>query len=557
MDTSRFLIGIMLAMVSLPACSDELTQAKQALDVGAAQLALQQLDAMPMPSTDEQRATWLQLTWQSLKLDGDDQAIVNHAAKLPDDAPVAMRHDVDVMAAQSAIKLGEGTLARHYLRQLLWHMSVQPAELMMLRAMVVQSHLVPQPDADAPSLFLRYQQDFGVDADLQKMYVLAMLRAGKVADLTTLRATLSNQDLLAMLIDADNTQLSDAAIHPQIVALLATQPDTQTVQLLVKPVAALHDDAVQARVVEYALSLFTPPTGTDAALLWKNYHSLTQSFGNVRLLLFGSDAGWADQARAVLADDPLMARAIWSYLAREAKDVQLKDQAQQQLLDQLSAAKLGRTALRLFEAAWANLPAQTFSPAVQYRLGGLALAAGDDVEAAELWKDAGIIPPGIDLAVWQAQRALLFGRLHAWSSAMDAVSAWLAQPNVMAGDAAWPMLLLTERLSHEPDQSRQAQSLLMQMWPNANLAQQQLIAQRLAQLMALTQPVQAAQWYLRVAQDSSVVDERSVWQARLDAAACLDKAGLHGDAHRIYQSLSTQSVYPVLQAQARDALGGE
>lgn len=427
----------------------------------------------------------------------------------------------------------------------------------MLRAMVVQSHLVPQPDADAPSLFLRYQQDFGVDADLQKMYVLAMLRAGKVADLTTLRATLSNQDLLAMLIDADNTQLSDAAIHPQIVALLATQPDTQTVQLLVKPVAALHDDAVQARVVEYALSLFTPPTGTDAALLWKNYHSLTQSFGNVRLLLFGSDAGWADQARAVLADDPLMARAIWSYLAREAKDVQLKDQAQQQLLDQLSAAKLGRTALRLFEAAWANLPAQTFSPAVQYRLGGLALAAGDDVEAAELWKDAGIIPPGIDLAVWQAQRALLFGRLHAWSSAMDAVSAWLAQPNVMAGDAAWPMLLLTERLSHEPDQSRQAQSLLMQMWPNANLAQQQLIAQRLAQLMALTQPVQAAQWYLRVAQDSSVVDERSVWQARLDAAACLDKAGLHGDAHRIYQSLSTQSVYPVLQAQARDALGGE
>ncbi len=552
MYKAHFLIGILFGLTTLTAWSGDLTQARQALDAGAAQWSVEQLDAMPQPATDPERAEWLQLTWQALKMAGNDQAIVDHAAKLPDDAPPTLQHDVDWLAAESALKLGDGALARHYLRRLLWQFPPQPAEFAALRAMVVNSHLLPQPDAEVVSLMLRYQQEFGTDAALRLSYVLAMLRAGRVADLAAVRTSLPNQDPLAMLIDANNPELSDSVIRQRILALLATHPQPDMLALLIKPAATLHDDATQAQVSEQVLNLPDLPAGVDAVSLWKNYHGLTQSFGNVRLLLFGSDAGWADQATAVLADDPLMARAIWSYLAREAKDAALKAQAQQMLLDQLSAAQLGRTALRLFEAVWPDLPAQAFTPPVQYRLGALALAVGDDAHAAALWQDASILPQGGNVAVWQAQRALLFGRLHAWNMASAPAAAWFSQPDVMAGDTAWPMILLVKQLSEQPDQTRQAQDLLSHMWPQANPAQQRVIALQLGRLAATAQPLEAAHWYLSATVGA---DEHSAWQAKLNAAACLQRAGLSGDARRMYQQAAAHAPDAAMQAEAQDALG--
>ncbi len=384
---ARFFMALCLGVLASQARPDELTDAQHFLDAGAAQLVLQQMDAAGVPESPTTRNEWLRVQWQALAMAGAPQEILDQAARLPKDIPDALRHDADLLAARAAIQLGQGGLARKYLSVLLWQLPVQAAELPDLRALVVQSHLLPVPDAEAASLMLRDQQDFGIDPVLRKAYILAVLRAGQTTDLSSLRSGLADSDPLAVLIDAHAGRLSDDELRNRIGALLQGNAlDEPLLLALRQTVAGMNAESLQVQIDERLLNLPEPPSGINALLVWKAYHSMTQSFGNVRLLLFGSDAGWAEQAQGVAAQDPVMARAIWAYLAREAKDDALRATAQQQFLDQMAALQLGRAALRLFEAAWPDLPAQGFAPPVRYRLGQLALAAGEDAPAAQLWQ---------------------------------------------------------------------------------------------------------------------------------------------------------------------------
>jgi hypothetical protein len=553
-----FMLGVLwglilpVAMCAHLAQADTDEDASVAMNAGAAELALSILDHASMPATQPQESAYLRMQWRALAQAGTPQSIVDHAAKLPPDTPDDVQQAAAILSARAALTLGDGVLAQASLVRLFWQWPPAPAEIPVLRAFVVRSHLLPQPDSDAASLMLRDQQDFGVDPALQKVYVLAVLQSGQKTDLSGLRASLADNDPLAVLMDANQRKLFDSTVHGRMALLLQEKNlDLPTLQVIRKIVTDMNSDDLSAAVNERLLNFSVQPQDASAEQLWKSYHDMTQSFGNVRLLLFGSDAGWAEQAQSVLAQNPVMARAIWSYLARDAKDPALKIQAQQQLLDLLTGNGLPRTALRLFAAAWPDLPPRTFAPPVRFRLGQLALNTGDDPHAAQLWQDVSILPAGADLMAWQAARAQLYARVQEWPNVTEALSSWLTQPQAMDSKDSWGMVLLAERLSQHADQAQAGQKLLLTMYPAANLAQQRQIAMRLAQMADGVNPKDAALWYLRV-----VGDERDAlaWRARRDAAASLAKAGLHEDAKHLDQLILSQCPDAALQAEAREAL---
>ncbi|MDA8328304.1 MAG: hypothetical protein M0Z83_04950 [Betaproteobacteria bacterium] len=546
--------GLMLPMTMCVhmAQADTDEDASAAMNAGAAELALSILDRATMPATQPQESAYLRLQWQALAEAGTPQAIVDHAAKLPPDTPDDVQHAAAILNVRAALALGNGALAQASLARLFWQWTPAPAEMSMMRALVVRSHLLPHPDSDAASLMLRDQQDFGVDPALQKAYVLAVLQSGQKTDLSGLRASLADNDPLAVLMDASQRKLFDSTVHGRMALLLQNKNlDLPTLQVIRKIVTDMNSDDLSAAVNERLLNFSVQPQDASAEQLWKSYHDMTQSFGNVRLLLFGSDAGWAEQAQSVLVQNPVMARAIWSYLARDAKDPALKIQAQQQLLDLLAGNGLPRTALRLFAAAWPDLPPRTFAPPVRFRLGQLALDTGDDAHAAQLWEDASILPEGADLMAWQVTRAKLYARVQAWSKVTTALSSWLVQPQAMTSSDAWDMVLLAEQLSQYTDQAPAGQKLLLTMYPAASAAQQRYIALRLGKMMDELNPKDAALWYLRATGDER---DALTWRARRDAAASLAKAGLHEDAKHLDQLILSQCPDAALQAEAREAL---
>lgn len=530
--------------------ADSLSDTQQWVDAGAPQLALQKLD---QGNADLRNPDWQRQQWQILAKTGSDDEVLKRAALVPKDAPPEVQHTAALLAARAAINKGNGGLARGYLAQLLWVLPADTETYRELRKLVVQSHLLPQADAEAASAMLRYQQEFGVDNGLLHLYAIAMLQVGRDAEVKWARAQLAANDTMAALIDATDSSLSDTDIKQRMQAVLNSEIDAPMLLQLRKMATQMNAPELLIQINERLLNLATSVDGVAANDIWKAYRSLTQSFGNVRLLLFGSDAGWAELARESVATNPVMARAIWAYLARDAKDPALRNDAQQQLLDQLLALHLDRAALRLFIAAWPGLPVSTFNATVRYRLGQLALDAGEHKLAVNLWRNQDSVPDGVNFADWQVRRATLFARQAIWSATANAIAAWLGTGTVTASAANWQMLELTLQLSHQATLVETAQALLTRELAVAEPAQRRVLLQRLAQIVDAAQPIQAAQWYLQAAMQLPQPDYFA-WQSRLDAAASLDQAGLHEDAKLQYQLVSKASTDAAQQAAANYAL---
>ena len=540
--THYFLAGFLL-LAGAAQADDAVAQLDMA--AGAGQLAWQQLQGSPVPTDVDA----LRLRWQALAAGGNPQQILIEAAALPSTAPADILHDADWLAARAALQVKDGRQARVYLGRLLWLMPVRPDEVRSLRDMVVQSHLLPQPDGDTEGLLLRDEQDYGANPSLRLQVVAAFIQAKqKLPDMNAVRTGLADTDPVAVLLDVAGDNLSGSDLRQRVGQLLQQPhlPDIvlQALQVLLRD---RNEDGLQEQLDERMLAE-AKPQGVDAMALWKRYHSQTQSFANVRLLLFGSDTGWAEQAKQ--NDDPVMARAIWAYLARQAKDAQLKVTAQEHLIDALSALQEDRTVLRLFSAAWPGLPAQDFAPSVRWRLGQIGWNVGDDKLAAAMWQDEQILPAGGDRAAWLLQRAQLFARVAQWSAAWQAFTGW--QTVRVGGTLDWNVVLLAETLSHHAVSVQTAEQLLRDLLSVSTVDEQRFLFFRLGEMESDSEPRRAAQWYLRAA--GSKPDSTRDWRATARAAALLQRVGLHDDARHLAENLVNHCPDAAIKAQAQQVL---
>ena len=540
--THYFLAGFLL-LAGAAQADDAVAQLDMA--AGAGQLAWQQLQGSPVPTDVDA----LRLRWQALAAGGNPQQILIEAAALPSTAPADILHDADWLAARAALQVKDGRQARVYLGRLLWLMPVRPDEVRSLRDMVVQSHLLPQPDGDTEGLLLRDEQDYGANPALRLQVVAAFIQAKqKLPDMNAVRTGLADTDPVAVLLDVAGDNLSGSDLRQRVGQLLQ-QPHLPDIVLQALQVLLLdrNEDGLQEQLDERMLAE-AKPQGVDAMALWKRYHSQTQSFANVRLLLFGSDTGWAEQAKQ--NDDPVMARAIWAYLARQAKDAQLKVTAQEHLIDALSALQEDRTVLRLFSAAWPGLPAQDFAPSVRWRLGQIGWNVGDDKLAAAMWQDEQILPAGGDRAAWLLQRAQLFARVAQWSAAWQAFTGW--QTVRVGGTLDWNVVLLAETLSHHAVSVQTAEQLLRDLLSVSTVDEQRFLFFRLGEMESDSEPRRAAQWYLRAA--GSKPDSTRDWRATARAAALLQRVGLHDDARHLAENLVNHCPDAAIKAQAQQVL---
>lgn len=548
---TRFLLLLASLLTASAGHADDMARARQLLADGAGRLAMQALEAMPDPADVQERIDKYRLLWQALSMSGTPQEILDAAGGLPPDSDLRLRRQVAVQAAQAALTLGRPVVARDYLRSLIWQLSPNAAGLPALRAMVVQSHLMPVPDDEAFSLWQRFVQDYGHDADLDLAVALAELKAGRTAGLDSLRAALKPGDHLALLLDVCNDSLSADARQQALTALLQNPLQPDEMDVLRHALASAHDTRMQTMWLEVALNQKQPPAGITAADLWSGWHDLAQGFGNVSLLLFGSDNGWADQAGKVATSDPLMSRAIWAHLAKSANDPVLRDLAASHLLDQLHQAGLDRTALAVFDAQWPARKPDDFPAEVRWRLGLAAFAAGRFELADAMWRNQPAASVPGNQVDWQWRRALAASRSADWPVMADAVAAWLSSVQHPSATDVWAVLFGLHRAAAAGVAAQTLSPLLEGLMPLADGAAQADILRERAQLASLDE---APAWYLDAA--AHAVSPDAAWQDRLDAARALERAGNTPDALRIYQAVVAGAALESQREQARFALQG-
>ncbi|HCA27298.1 MAG TPA: hypothetical protein DEP05_06610 [Betaproteobacteria bacterium] len=529
-------------------------------DAGAPQLALAALEQSP-PSRQQHPGQWL--SWQSLHISllarlNQSQAVLDQVKTLPANAPAALLRPADWAAARAALALQQGPAARRYLARLLWQTGISnDARYREARRLVIQSYVDDGELGDAYRAMLRFQQDFSLDSATTAAFVQALSDGGQAADALTWLARLDDASPLALSVKLKTGMISPSqAIAAARAALGRTLPavasrrrkprkSTSRPKLplqnivgywrVIRAAATIEKNtALRTRADEQLLN--AGAAHATAKRLWRDYLAQAKiapaaSAQNGAALLAGATQSVAAQ--------PLAARTVFAALAADAKEKTVRQQAITALVDALASAKLGGAALRLFsDPAYFPQPA-VISPAVRYRLGGIAQARGDAAAAAHYWKGLDAPPAGEAAAPWRLKRAEVF--MAAGDYAAVAATAASAPTSGAAETGQW--LVLARRLA-AAGQNSAAARVLQRLTAAGGPAQRREALTALGAVAAvLGDHRRAAAAYLQAA-ILAPPSGNSASQSRRRAAENLVQAGFITDAKAQYARLlaSTRNI---------------
>ena len=538
------LIALLIVPLSLRAAPvpDSLDIATRLAQAGALELALARVKHdQPDPGDEEGWSRWEQLRLTLLSRLKRYEEVLARAQSLPAGAPPELRRTACQLAADAALELKRGDLARTYLARLLWQSELDDNAYRGARERVLESYLVQARPADAYHVMLRLQQDYPApDKRLLERVIKLLLANGMATQAGTWLPRLDDADPLKLLL-----RLQAGLVTPPA-ALTAARSALQHggARLnweVIRQVGSMQKDT--GLQVEAQEQLLNAPLGKDDGLsavtaqtLWEAYLEHAQALGNRSQLLIGDDASWYSLALQRLQGAPSDGRALLAYLSGHAGTAALRDQEEASLAVSLEEQKLGLVALRLFKeggASQGELAADT-----RRVLGDIAFRQRDFQYAARLWVGLDGLRSGMAPQQWQFVRAYAFlkgGTPPEAERALDALfSGGQPVPQIMTQE-----LLALAGESQEAGQDAKADLLLKRLLASANESQRRRVLVALGRSAEnQNNYIPAADYYLQAATlKHGGALEPIVLQAYLAAVENLRRAGLGQDAKAVLRSM--------------------
>ncbi len=602
LSTAALLAGLqVITAVYAAEAPDGLDATRSLAQAGALQLALRHIDSLqpqdaiaPPPkgtssgappkgtSSGARWAEWETLRLQLLvRLDRNDE-VLQRAGMLPSSVPADARVGLHVMAARAALALGRTAVARDHAGRALWTPGLNAGVLRELRLLVIRSHVrdaspkgtsfgaPPKGTSsgarsdDAYRSMLRFEQDYRpLDAVTAGVFVDALL------DFKLAREALAWLNLLEERGPAKlRLRLHAGVVTPQDAvtqarAVLGRSEDPAWWRILLEAADRQNNGALRLTALEQLLeaaatAVELPDAG--AGTLWEAYVSHARAAANSHHLLAGDEASWLEFAMRRRTAEPAEARAYLAYLARNARDPKVQQNAQIRLAVDFAESKLPHAGLRVFDA-W---PADAGALAVPTRhtLGALAETIGDPARALQYWQGLPA-PDNMPAAVWKLRLSALALRAGRADVATDIAGSLAAERSEIPAVQLPEWITLAQQFT-DHGQHDAARTLFERVLPHADAAQTRLVLSGIAQNHEVSgQPLQAAEFYLRSALSAPQGDflrgapatDAAATEARLKAGFSLARAGLREDAKAQFEWLLKNANDPAQIAIARRELG--
>lgn len=572
MPALRHLVAILLLLTGFPvahaaeAAPDGLEATRSLGSAGARHLALRRIDILqPQDATAPGWVEWEHLRLYLLSsLDRYDE-VLQRTGVLPSRVPAAARAGLHVKAAHAALALGLPAVARDHAGRALWIAKPDADMLQGLRLLVIRSYVRDARADDAYRSMLRFEQDYRpLDAATAGGFVDALL------DLKLTREAVAWLNLLDERGPAKlRLRLHAGVVTPQDAvnqarAALGRSEDPAWWRILLDAADRQNNGALRLAAMEQLLEATATEVAAgpdvDAARLWEAYTDHARLTANIHHLLAGDDASWLEFAQRRRSAEPAEARAYLAYLARNARDGKVQQNAQARLAADFAAAKLPRTGLRVFDA-W---PAQAGALATPTRhtLGALAETAGKPARALQYWQGLPA-PDNMPAAVWSLRLSALALRAGRAEVAVDVVRTLSTEQSVIPA-VQLPEWIALARQFTDHGLYDAAQALYERVLPHADATQARRVLSGIARSHeARGQPLLAADFYLRaalrapkqVSLEGAPVTDVAATEARLQAGFSLARAGLHDDAKAQFEWVMKNAADTAQIAIARRELG--
>jgi hypothetical protein len=512
---------------------DDLEITRRFATSGMLKMALARIEQLQPPTPAAPRwAEWEQLRCSLLDQLAQRRELVQRAGALPAAAPDGAARHCLMLGARAAIATGEAASARDFLARLVWRYPLSSDEMRQARLLVIDSYLAQNDAQDAYALMLRYHQDFQpLDRATAARFVSALLGAGMEKEAVNWYTQLDDASPSRVLLQlVTGLVKADAAIaHAR--AALAKAPASPDWWSVVQRAAAMQSDRVaQTEALENLLQLADGGSPARMAALahelWKSYLAAALDVANQNQLLFGDDVNWTDYAARRLGTNPVAGRAMYAYLAQQARAAQMRQTAQLQLAHALQTARLSLTAVRLFDEA--RFPRALIDAQTRYLLGAMALERNQARAAAHYW--SGLAPPPqLPTEEWLIRLAQTLVRAGEIDAGAETLRTFAAAKSVRA-DMMRRALAIVQEIQ-DSSSYRIADDLYRALRPLAEIRERREILFALGRGAESSKEFKrAAEHYLEAALLGDTPADALAVNARIAAAANLARAGLKDDA---------------------------
>lgn len=537
---STFIFILPLAASAAP---DPVEATARLVNSGAIHLALARVERLQPLQPDRER--WP--AWEGLRLTllaqlERHEDILARVEKLPRDIPASLARQAWFLGARAALLTGKPVLARAYLARHLWQPGVPEDEYRQARLMVIDSYFAEANASEAYLALLRFQQEFqSLPRERARRYVEALTANGMAREAAAWLAYLDDGSPLKLLVRLRNGLIAPEAAAAQARAALKKTSSAGVWAVLMQAATMQRDLSATLEALEQLLNLHEAgdgisPYATRSRDLWQAYQTGAQELANRQQLLVGDDAAWFDFATRLQPGNPPAGRAVFAYLAANARLIDVRHSAQLQLVGSLQRQKLANAAVRLFSDSQ-TLPGEALAPLARYHLGAMAVESGQYQAAAKFWKGMSA-PQGITAEEWQLRRAQMFYRANLPAEAEEALRPLFSGREKLPAEATQRCLGLAQELL-AAKRVNEAERLAAQLVSVAEPREQRDTLVLLGKAAETRSDYKlAADYFLQAATLLDAPGPDPVAQsARVQAAANLVKAGLREDARAQYQWL--------------------
>jgi hypothetical protein len=504
-------------------------------DSNAPQIALARVELLqPAASSAPRWGDWEQLRCALLARLGRHPELTKRVSALPPGAPEKVVRTCLFYAARAALADAQGGIAREFLGRLMWRYELAADEFRQARLLVVESYLAEDKPQAAYALMLRYQQDYkSAERESAARFVDALLAAGMEKEAINWFAQLDDTSPVKLLMRLKTNLITPDAAIAQARAALAKNNNAGYWAVVRQAATSQQDRTLQVEALENVLQLAGDQPASRlasiAAELWQAYFSAAQDVANRNQLLVGDDAGWADYAARRSSANAAAGRALFAFLARRSQDRATRHTAQLQLAFSLQSAKLGLTAIRLFDVA-KELPVAELDPQARYLLGAMAVEGNQSAAAARYWRDLAA-PPTLTADEWRSRLALVLVHAGIAEPGADALRELIAGKKTLPVDVVQRAVATLQELQ-DTGSVKSAAELYRALLPLAAARERREILVGLAHIAESANDFRtAADCYLEAALllDAVTLDSFAV-NARIAGAANLGRAGFKDDA---------------------------
>lgn len=556
----RILISLLLLPVSIALAAEPpgaLETARRFAQSGALQLALDRvLRAQPGDPAAQSWGEWEKLHFELLGRLDRHRDLLARAAALPPTLPPDQLRVPYSMAVRAAAALDQGAETRKYAARVLWQQGVSPDELREVRLLVIQSYVADGRGNDAFLSMLRFEQDYRPLARaVAARFVDGLVDLGMAPQAVNWLARLDEGGARKLRLRFKAGLIDSAAALDQARALASRDGSIDAWRVIAEIALTQNNLLPHAEALErivHALDGPQPRIAARSGELWRAYDALARESANQNQLLVGDYAGWGEFGVRRLETNPVVARALFGYLARNASVPEIRHNAQFQLVGSLHAAKLGRAALRLF--ADESIDTASIDVHARYVLGDIAAAGNESAAALRYWQD---IPPpqGSAADEWPFRVAAVAVRSGRPEAAAAAVKRALAGKRELAPELVQRAVQVVQDML-AAGRLDDAEALFEGLLPLSEPGQHRQILLGLARINDATgRWPTAADYYLRSAMraDPKAPDASAI-EARFGAALALARAGYSSDARAQFEWLLKHARDPVQADIARREL---